>query len=181
MTFNDGWGSGHVIEYNEIHDTVRETSDHGPISSWGRGRYWCYEQNHGPFSHASGHHDGEKDFVFYNPEEDGYLNEFRLNYIHEEPSQHGEYWLRQMGIDLDDGSSHYHVHENLCVGLSITSQPWRWALGGEQYLCASQVDPVNFWGSYEHNNDRFTRNIIVPRLDATGKAGSAYKVGWSRA
>jgi len=176
MTFNDGWGGGHVIEYNEIHDTVRETSDHGPISSWGRGRYWCYEQNHGPWSHGPGFHEGDKDFVFYNPEEDGYINEFRYNYLHEEPAQHGDYWLRQMGIDLDDGSSHFHVHDNLCVGLSITLSPGDYRTV-ENNIFVHPVDPVNFWGSYEHNHDRFTRNIIVPRPDAAGKAGSAYKVG----
>ncbi len=176
MTFNDGWGGGHIIEYNEIHDTVRETSDHGPISSWGRGRYWCYEQNHGPISHASGLHENEKDFVFLNPEEDGYINEFRFNYLHEEPGRHGDFWLRQMGIDLDDGSSHFHVHDNLCIGLSITLSPGDYRTV-ENNIFIHPTDPVVFWGSYEHNHDRFTRNIIVPRPDANSAPAMAYKIG----
>lgn len=175
MTFNDGWGGGHIIEFNEIHSTVRETSDHGPISSWGRGRYWCYEQNHGPWSHGSGYHEGDKSFVFYNPEEDGYINEFRLNYLHENPGRHGEFWLRQMGIDLDDGSSHFHVHDNLCVGLSITQAPGDYRTV-ENNIFVHPTDPVVFWGSYEYNHDRFRRNIIVPRPDEAGKPEVAYKI-----
>ncbi|MGW3742522.1 hypothetical protein ACWD62_18340 [Streptomyces sp. NPDC005146] len=29
-----------VIENNDIFNCVKETSDHGPINSWGRGRFW---------------------------------------------------------------------------------------------------------------------------------------------
>jgi hypothetical protein len=175
MTFNDGWGGGHVIEFNEIHSTVRETSDHGPISSWGRGRYWCYEQNHGPFSHASGLHEGDKDFVFYNPEEDGYINEFRYNYLHEEAQVHLVSPLRQMGIDLDDGSSHFHVHDNLCIGLAITLSPGDYRTV-ENNIFVHSVTPVNFWGSYEHNHDRFMRNIIVTIKGSPDKPADAYAV-----
>jgi hypothetical protein len=62
------------------------------------------------------------------------------------------------------------------VGLSITLSPGDYRTV-ENNIFVHPVDPVNFWGSYEHNHDRFTRNIIVPRPDAAGKAGSAYKVG----
>jgi hypothetical protein len=162
MTFNDGWGGGHTIEFNEIHDTVRETSDHGPISSWGRGRYWCYEQNHGPWSHGSGYHEGDKSFVFYNPEEDGYINEFRNNYLHEENRFAQVSPLRQMGIDLDDGSSHFHIYNNLCVGLNITLSPGDFRTV-ENNIFVRPSNPVWFWGSFEHNHDRFVRNVIVPQ------------------
>ena len=37
ICINDGWAGGHVIEFNNIHDTVRETHDHGPFNSWGTG------------------------------------------------------------------------------------------------------------------------------------------------
>ena len=31
---------GHLIEFCDVFDTVRETGDHGSFNSWGRDRYW---------------------------------------------------------------------------------------------------------------------------------------------
>ena len=167
---NDGWGAGHLIEFNEIHDTVRETTDHGPFNSWGRGRYWCFEQNHGPFSHGSGYHENEKDYVFYYPEEDGYINIIRNNYFHEDPSK------SMHGIDLDDGSSHYHIHDNLCVGLSITHSCGDYCTV-ENNIFVNPSNPADFWGGYEHNHDRFTRNIVVISTKTANKSGDFYNFG----
>ena len=175
ITMNDGWGGGHLIELNEIHSTVRETSDHGPISSWGRGRYWCYEQNHGPWSHGSGYHESDKSFVFYNPEEDGYITEMRNNYFHEENRFEQVSLLRQMGIDLDDGSSHFHIHHNLCVGLNITLSCGDYRTI-ENNIFVHPNNPVLFWGAYEHNHDRFVRNIVVPPRAGANKTADACTV-----
>ena len=59
ICLNDGWGGGHLIEFNLIHDTVRETTDHGPFNSWGRGRFWCMDQSHGEASHGSGYREAD--------------------------------------------------------------------------------------------------------------------------
>jgi len=67
ICINDGCWGGHVIEHNDVFDTVRETGDHGPFNSWGRDRWW-------PGSHTH-------------------------------------------GIDLDDGSTNYHIYKNLCLGM----------------------------------------------------------------
>lgn len=40
--------------FYSLHDTVRETCEHGCFNSWGRDRFWCYQQSHGPASHESG-------------------------------------------------------------------------------------------------------------------------------
>ncbi len=168
ICLNDGWG-GHVIEFNEIHDTVRETTDHGPFNSWGRGRFWCFGQNHGPFSHASGYHENEEGYTFYYPEEDGYITEIRNNYFHEDP-------LKSMhGLDFDDGSSHYHIHNNLCVGLSITQSPGDYRTV-ENNIFIDPSSPPAFWNCYERNHDRFNRNIIVIRKKTANESGSFYKI-----
>jgi len=166
---SDGWGAGHIIEFNEIHDTVRETTDHGPFNSWGRGRFWCFGQNHGPFSHASGYPENENDYVFYYPEEDGYITIIRNNYFHEDPSK------KMHGIDLDDGSSHYHIYNNLCVGLGITQSCGDYRTV-ENNIFVNPSEPLVFWGSYEHNNNRFTRNIVVTSTKTGGKTGDSYFV-----
>jgi len=31
---------GHLVEYCDVFDTVKETGDHGSFNSWGRDRYW---------------------------------------------------------------------------------------------------------------------------------------------
>ena len=39
INIGDGCWGGHVIEWCDIFDTVKETGDHGSFNSWGRDRY----------------------------------------------------------------------------------------------------------------------------------------------
>jgi hypothetical protein len=169
MTVNDAWGCGHLIEFNHFHHTGRETQDHGVFGCWGRTRFWCYEQNHGSFSHGSGFHEKEKDYVFYYPEEDGYISIVRNNYIEDS-------FKNLQCIDLDDGSSHYYVYNNICVGMSLQA-----ACGDyrtiENNIFVDAAAPVNFWSGYEYNRDRFLRNIVVTRTTVKNKTGDVYRIG----
>ncbi len=169
ICINDGWGGGHIVEFNEIHDTVRETTDHGPFNSWGRGRFWCFEQNHGPNSHGSGYHENERDYLFYYPEEDGYVNIIRNNYFHEDPSK------TMHGIDLDDGSSHDHIYNNLCVGLGITQSCGDYRTV-ENNIFVNPSQGLVFWASFEHNHDHFNRNIVVTSTKTANRSGDVYDI-----
>ncbi len=40
INIGDGSWGGHVIEYCDVFDTVKETGDHGSFNSWGRDRFW---------------------------------------------------------------------------------------------------------------------------------------------
>ncbi len=40
INISEGTFGGHVIEYCDVFDTVRETGDHGSFNSWGRDRFW---------------------------------------------------------------------------------------------------------------------------------------------
>src|SRR5205809_5246704 len=40
INIGDGCWGGHIIEYCDVFDTVKETGDHGSFNSWGRDRYW---------------------------------------------------------------------------------------------------------------------------------------------
>lgn len=165
ICINDGWGGGHVVEFNEIHDTVRETTDHGPFNSWGRGRYWCFQQSHshvaGGISHGAGYRDGEESYVFFYPEEDGSTTVIRNNYFHEEPGK--DKW----GIDLDDGSSHYHIYNNLCIGMSVKLREGDYRFI-ENNIFVDPANPPGFHQGYEYNHDRFLRNIIVTSSKLSG-------------
>ena len=95
------WG-GHIIEFNDVFNTVLETSDHGSFNSWGRDRYWmkqgrATEERLQEFP-GSPFWDAMKTTVIRN-------NRMRCD--------HG--W----DIDLDDGSSNYHIYNNLCLNKGI--------------------------------------------------------------
>ena len=151
---NDGWGGGHVIEFNHIHDTVRETHDHGPFNSWGRGRFWCMEQSHGKASHRSGYHDGDPGYVFFYPEADSSTTIIRNNLLREPQSVH------QLGIDLDDGSSHYYIYKNICSGIAINMRDGD-VRTIENNIFFHPANPPSFHQGNEGNRDRFIRNIVV--------------------
>ena len=138
---NDGLWGGHIIEYNDIHDTCRETNDHGPFNSWGRDRFWCKSQSHGPESHPAGDVKADARFttIIRN-------NRFR--------DQSG--W----GIDLDDGSSNYHVYNNLCIGIGIKLREGDYRTI-ENNIFVNVANPPGFHVGYEGNHDRFRRNIVV--------------------
>ncbi len=172
---DDGWGGGHVIEFNYIHDTVRETHDHGPFNSWGRGRFWCMEQSHGEASHGSGYHDDDPNYIFYYPEADGRTTVIRNNLFREPPSVH------QLGIDLDDGSSHYHIYNNVCIGVAIKLREGDYRTV-ENNLFIHPANPPAFHQGYEGNHDRFINNVIITssaQTHAFGKSsipGDSYQI-----
>ena len=177
ICINDGWGGGHLVESNVIHDTVRETSDHGPFNSWGRSRHWCIQQSHNDnydrtVSHESGYMDDGENFVLAYPEADGFVTVIRNNVFQEDPQKHT--W----GIDLDDGSSHYHIYNNLCVGMSVKLREGDYRTVENNIF----IDPASSPGlqqGYERNHDRFVRNIVVimskPERGATDR-GDIYEV-----
>lgn len=104
ICINDGCWGGHVIEYNDVFNTVRESGDHGPLNSWGRDRYWKTSYNGGqdiePFA-----------------KERALLDAWKTTHIRNNRFAHegGHSW----GIDLDDGSSNYQIYNNLCLGMGV--------------------------------------------------------------
>lgn len=104
ICINDGCWGGHRIEYNDAFNTVRESGDHGPFNSWGRDRFWKTSYNGGrdiePFA-----------------KERALLDNYKTTHIRYNrfSHDHGHSW----GIDLDDGSSNYHVYKNLCLGMGV--------------------------------------------------------------
>ena len=161
ICLNDVWRGGHIIEYNHIHDTVRETGDHGSFNSWGRERYWCLMQSHGGVSHAAG------DVKSYTAI---YTNVIRYNVFQD---------YRGWGIDLDDGSSNFEITNNLCIGVSIKLREGDLRTV-ENNIFVHPVNPPGFHVGYEDNRDCFRRNIIVmnskfdrPEVDVNFKKGRA--------
>lgn len=102
INIGDGTWGGHILEYNDVFNTVLETSDHGSFNSWGRDRFWHPKRNI------------MNDITTENPDMPLWdaihktiirNNRFRCD--------HG--W----DIDLDDGSTNYHIYNNLCLNSGI--------------------------------------------------------------
>jgi hypothetical protein len=92
VNIGDGCWGGHVIEWCDVFDTVKETGDHGAFNSWGRDRYW----------NAKG----------VPPEK---LPAFALLDVVKPITLRFNRWRCDHGwdVDLDDGSSNYDIHDNL--------------------------------------------------------------------
>jgi hypothetical protein len=102
INVSEGTWGGHIIEFNDVFNTVKESGDHGSFNSWGRDRYW--HPNKTTLDSIVEHNFGLalldviKPIIIRN-------NRMRCD--------HG--W----DIDLDDGSSYYKIYNNLCLNGGI--------------------------------------------------------------
>jgi hypothetical protein len=124
---NDGRYGGHVFEFNDVHDTVRETSDHGPFNSYGREPYWCQHVCHPGYApEGYPRWQGDKNHSFGPLEEiKKYAREttvIRNNRFSATRLGNNPRPGLQFGIDMDDGSANYDVYNNLCVGMGIKTK-----------------------------------------------------------
>lgn len=165
ICIGDGTWGGHIIEYNHIHNTCRETGDHGPFNAWGRDLYWCLAQSHLPYitgrSHDAGH-------VHVDAMEPVIL---RNNFFEEDSG-----W----GLDLDDGASNYEIYNNLCVGASMKLREGAYRTIYNNIWVNGANSPCFHIGN-ENNHDRYFRNITVmsvqsmkPEDDLNFRMGKTY-------
>jgi hypothetical protein len=137
ICINDGTWGGHLIEYNDVFGTVRETGDHGPFNSWGRDRHW-----------------GSRSDLTRNICQ---LDNFKTTIIRHNRFAH--WGSHSWGIDLDDGSSNYHLYNNLCLGMSFKLREGFFRLV-ENNVCVGPIPPgLHVW--YPGCDDVIRRNIIV--------------------
>ena len=140
INIGDGCWGGHVIEYCDIFDTVKETGDHGAFNSWGRDRFWrpnIAEVNAWvkqvpelPML------DVVKPIVLAN-------NRWRCD--------HG--W----DIDLDDGSSNYIITNNLCLHGGIKNREGFRRLVENNIMVDGGFNP-HVW--FADSGDVFRHNLV---------------------
>lgn len=134
------WG-GHVIEFCDVFDTVKETGDHGSFNSWGRDRFWppsVFKLDDDAFFAAN------RDL----PVLDAVLPVIIRN----------NRWRCDHGwdIDLDDGSSNYEIRQNLCLHGGIKNREGFRRTVENNITVGSGFHP-HVW--YKHSGDIFRRNI----------------------
>ena len=140
INIGDGCWGGHLIEFCDIFDTVKETGDHGSFNSWGRDRFWrpAIDEVDAWVAQAPDLPllDVVKPIQLLN-------NRWRCD--------HG--W----DIDLDDGSSNYVIKNNLCLRGGIKNREGFKRVVENNILVDGGYDP-HVW--YSNSGDIFRRNIV---------------------
>ncbi len=140
INIGDGCWGGHVIEYCDLFDTVKETGDHGSFNSWGRDRYWRPS-----ISEVNA-------WVRQVPELP------RLDAV-EPVILRNNRWRCDHGwdIDLDDGSSFFVITNNLCLRGGIKCREGFGRVVENNIMVGSGFHP-HVW--YANSGDIFRRNIV---------------------
>ncbi|MHC4791523.1 MAG: right-handed parallel beta-helix repeat-containing protein, partial [Planctomycetota bacterium] len=151
ICIGDGTWGGHVIEFNHVYNCIRETWDHGPFNCWGREAFWCLTHAHSEGTFKYPHPVGRVKIWAMEP------TIIRNNYWHGNVGYDGGY---RQGIDMDDGTSDYHVYNNVCkdMALSIREGAYRTV---ENNIIIKPVVPLGVHVGHPDNNDIIRRNIIV--------------------
>lgn len=143
INIGDGAWGGHILEFNDVFNTVLETGDHGAFNSWGRDRFW-YSNRRYMDSIVAVHPelillDAQKQTIIRN-------NRFRCD--------HG--W----DIDLDDGSSNYHIYNNVCLngGLKLREGFYRKV---ENNIMVNNSFHPHVW--FKNSGDEFRHNIVMKK------------------
>lgn len=141
INVGDGTWGGHIIEGNDVFDTVLETGDHGAFNSWGRDRYWDPDRDEMDRRVAA-----DRSLVWLDTPEPIVIrgNRFRCD--------HG--W----DIDLDDGSSNYMIENNLLLSGGLKFREGFDRVARNNVILNNTFHPhVWFAGS----GDLFEHNIVM--------------------
>lgn len=148
INIGDGTWGGHILEFNDVFNTVLETSDHGSFNSWGRDRFWHPNRDKmnalttvNPDMYKW---DAVKTTIIRN-------NRFRCD--------HG--W----DIDLDDGSSNYHIYNNLLLNNGLKLREGFSRVAENNIMVNNSLHPHVWFANCE---DVFKHNIVANTYQDVG-------------
>ncbi|WP_018614514.1 right-handed parallel beta-helix repeat-containing protein [Segetibacter koreensis] len=141
INVGDGCWGGHMIEFNDVFNTVLETGDHGAYNSWGRDRYWLPS-----ISAVDSNVEKFPDLPLLDVIKPITLRNNRF------------YCAHGWDIDLDDGSSNYRIYNNLCLngGLKLREGYYRVV---ENNIVVNNTFHPHVW--YTGSMDVFAHNIVT--------------------
>jgi len=141
INVGDGTFGGHVVDGCDVFDTVLETSDHGAFNAWGRDRWWHL--------HGAAEDDLLTGSLLDLPTLDAVLPIVLTR----------TRWACAHGwdIDLDDGSSNYRIHGNLCLCGGIKFREGFLRTAEDNVLVNNTFHP-HVWPA--HTGDVIQRNIV---------------------
>jgi hypothetical protein len=140
INVSEGTWGGHEIAYNDVFNTVQETGDHGAFNSWGRDRYWHPNR-------------AVMDFLMEVHPDLWKLDAVLPTEIHHNRFRCDNGW----DIDLDDGSSNYHIYGNVCLngGLKLREGFHRKV---ENNIILNNSFHPHVW--FRNSGDTFQYNIV---------------------
>lgn len=140
INISEGTFGGHIIENNDVFNTVLETGDHGSFNSWGRDRFWT------PDIRIT---DAE---VKKNP------NLPQLDMLKKNIIRHNR-WRCDHGwdIDLDDGSSWYEIYDNVLLSGGLKMREGYYRKATNNIIINNSLHP-HVW--YPESGDVFKSNIV---------------------
>lgn len=141
INIGDGTWGGHLIEHNDVFDTVLETGDHGAFNSWGRDRFW--HPDRATLEQLNRRHPGLWKLDVLQPITLR-NNRFRC--------AHG--W----DVDLDDGSSNYRIYNNVLLAGGLKFREGFNRAAWNNVIVNNGFHP-HVW--FEASADRFERNIVM--------------------
>ncbi len=147
ININDGTFGGHEIAYNDVFDVQKETDDHGMFNAWGRDRFWSL----GGFDTIGLNGEIKRPYAFLDAMDQ---TEIHHNRMHFSSRLDGG---ATFGIDLDDGSSNYAIHHNLCLNMGIKL---REGFGRTVYNNLIIDAAIQLHCPYAKAQDKITRNLI---------------------
>ena len=140
----DGTWGGHLFEYNDVFDCVRETGDHGPWNSWGRDRFYSI----GGYNHSGSDGDIKRPYAFLDAWKTTVIRNNRIHY--DEPTSYG--------IDLDDGSSNFEIYNNLLLNTDLKLREGFDRLVYNNIIINKQAE-FHVW--YDVCRDTYINNIVI--------------------
>ena len=173
INVSEGTWGGHIIEYNDVFNTVKESGDHGSFNSWGRDRYWHPDKN-------------VMDKIVENNYDLALADVVKPITIQNNRMRCDHGW----DIDLDDGSSNYIIRNNLCLngGIKLREGVNRVV---ENNIMVNNTFHPHVW--FKNCNDVFRHNVVSTdyqpvRIEVWGKEtdynsfpdSSSLKAAWGR-
>jgi hypothetical protein len=140
ININDNMWGGHVLEWCDIFNTCLESREHGAFNSWGRDRHWMRMKSEAtPAQFARMRDLARLDAVD--------VITLRYNRLQ---------CANGYDIDLDDGSTHYLIENNLCLqgGIKLREGFFRTVRNNITPLFSPHV-----W--YPDSRDVVTHNLLV--------------------
>lgn len=141
INIGDGCWGGHLLEFNDVFNTVLETGDHGAFNSWGRDRFWRPERE--MIDSIVAARPGIEMLDVIDP------IIIRNNRFH---CDHG--W----DIDLDDGSSNYRIYNNVCLNGGLKLREGYQRVVTNNILINNTFHP-HVW--LRNSRDIFQHNIVT--------------------
>ncbi|WDF69016.1 PDZ domain-containing protein [Sphingobacterium oryzagri] len=141
INIGDGTWGGHEIAYNDVFDTVLETSDHGAFNSWGRDRFWYSKRTE------------MNEIVAAHPKW-VLLDAVKTTTIHHNRFQCDHGW----DIDLDDGSTNYRIYNNLCLSGGLKLREGFYRVVYNNIIVNNGFHP-HVW--FKDSHDVFRHNIVM--------------------